>query len=169
MLGTNPETVRRWIRDGKLGAAQSSRKDGNVIDEKDLNSFLLNAPKYMAKASTSALKTVVPIATAAAFFPFALIPIIASMKKNKAPEEISYREMKQCALDEIARDEESITEKQQLIEKTQAEIDELQLQIDSLKAALENLPAEDEEDASETAEVLEVTEVIDAPAPETDN
>ena len=30
MLNTNPETVRRWIRAGKLKAHQTSRKDGNI-------------------------------------------------------------------------------------------------------------------------------------------
>lgn len=31
MLNTNPETVRRWIRSGKLEAIQESRKGGNVV------------------------------------------------------------------------------------------------------------------------------------------
>lgn len=33
LLGTNPETVRRWIRSGKLNTVQESRKDGNAISE----------------------------------------------------------------------------------------------------------------------------------------
>ena len=33
MLGTNPETVRRWIRGDKMKAVQVSRKGGNVITE----------------------------------------------------------------------------------------------------------------------------------------
>ena len=36
MLNTNPETVRRWIRAGKLKADQTSRKDGNMVREDDL-------------------------------------------------------------------------------------------------------------------------------------
>ena len=48
MLGTNQETVRRWIRDGKLYAEQSSRKSGNIVTENSLNSFLKTAPKYAA-------------------------------------------------------------------------------------------------------------------------
>ena len=35
-LNTNPETVRRWIRDGKLKAEQTSRRDGNVVTEYEL-------------------------------------------------------------------------------------------------------------------------------------
>ena len=40
MLETNPETVRRWIRDGKLVAEQSSRKSGTVVSEESLLLFL---------------------------------------------------------------------------------------------------------------------------------
>lgn len=50
LLGTNPETVRRWIRDGKLQAtANSKKKDENkVILESALNAFLRATPKYAA-------------------------------------------------------------------------------------------------------------------------
>ncbi|WP_405593842.1 helix-turn-helix domain-containing protein [Sellimonas catena] len=41
MLQTNPETVRRWIRAGKLKADQTSRKDGNVVREDELYKYLL--------------------------------------------------------------------------------------------------------------------------------
>ena len=40
LLNTNPETVRRWIRSGKLGAIQDSRKEGNVVTQAMLDSFL---------------------------------------------------------------------------------------------------------------------------------
>lgn len=29
LLGLNPETIRRWVRSGKLKAIQNSRKEGN--------------------------------------------------------------------------------------------------------------------------------------------
>lgn len=40
LLGTNPETVRRWIRNGKLHAFQETRKDGNSVTKAELNKFL---------------------------------------------------------------------------------------------------------------------------------
>ena len=40
MLNTNPETVRRWIRSGKLEAIQESRKGGNVVTKSMLDAFL---------------------------------------------------------------------------------------------------------------------------------
>lgn len=46
MLNTNPETVRRWIRSGKLEAIQESRKGGNVVTKAMLDAFLKNSPKY---------------------------------------------------------------------------------------------------------------------------
>lgn len=33
LLGTSEETVRRWIRSGKLKASMDSRKGGSVITE----------------------------------------------------------------------------------------------------------------------------------------
>ena len=46
MLNTNPETVRRWIRSGKLEAIQESRKGGNVVTKSMLDAFLKASPKY---------------------------------------------------------------------------------------------------------------------------
>lgn len=50
LLGTNPETVRRWIRDGKLQAVANSKKKGEnkIILEGALNAFLKTSPKYAA-------------------------------------------------------------------------------------------------------------------------
>ena len=45
MLNTNPETVRRWIRSGKLEAIQESRKGGNVVTKSMLDAFLKASPK----------------------------------------------------------------------------------------------------------------------------
>ena len=42
MLNTNPETVRRWIRSGKLEAIQESRKGAKSM----LDAFLKASPKY---------------------------------------------------------------------------------------------------------------------------
>ncbi len=40
MLSANEETVRRWIRDGKLEATCTSRKAGNLVTEESLQAFL---------------------------------------------------------------------------------------------------------------------------------
>ena len=46
ILDTNPETVRRWIRDKKLSAVQVSRKGGNIVTDDELERFLKETPKY---------------------------------------------------------------------------------------------------------------------------
>ena len=46
LLDINEETVRRWIRSGELKAERSSRKQGNIVYEKDLFDFISNKPKY---------------------------------------------------------------------------------------------------------------------------
>lgn len=52
ILGVHPETVRRWIRDGKLKATQDSRKEGNIILKIDLRAFLKSKPKYGMRSGT---------------------------------------------------------------------------------------------------------------------
>lgn len=44
MLDTNPETVRRWIRAGRLESSQASKKEGNVVSEEALKTFLERTP-----------------------------------------------------------------------------------------------------------------------------
>lgn len=47
LLKTNPETVRRWIRSGKLKATRgASKKEGSSISSDDLLKFLENNAKY---------------------------------------------------------------------------------------------------------------------------
>lgn len=58
ILDTNPETVRRWIRDNKLVAEQESRKQGNAVTEAALQDFLKATPKYAARYA--AKQTTVP-------------------------------------------------------------------------------------------------------------
>lgn len=46
MLCVNPETVRRWVRNGELISVKSSRKTGNKISEIALEDFIRKHPKY---------------------------------------------------------------------------------------------------------------------------
>lgn len=61
MLNTNPETVRRWIRSGKLEAIQESRKGGNVVTKAMLDAFLKNSPKYVGSVQSVVTKIVFPL------------------------------------------------------------------------------------------------------------
>ena len=53
LLGVDNETVRRWIRSGELKAEQSSRKQGNIVYEKDLFDFISDKPKYKKMVSSN--------------------------------------------------------------------------------------------------------------------
>lgn len=47
LLMVNKETVRRWVRDGKLAANnRNSKKEGYVINELHLQQFITDNPKY---------------------------------------------------------------------------------------------------------------------------
>lgn len=52
LLNVNVETVRRWIRSGKLRSSQTSKKTGNVVDEQDLFEFIETIPKYRRRFET---------------------------------------------------------------------------------------------------------------------
>lgn len=46
LISVNEETVRRWIREGKLKSTIISKKTGNSIKESDLYEFLNTIPRY---------------------------------------------------------------------------------------------------------------------------
>lgn len=46
MFGVSEETVRRWIRNGKLKASINSRKKGYIVNKDNLNEFVSNNLKY---------------------------------------------------------------------------------------------------------------------------
>lgn len=45
------ETVRRWIRSGKLKATLIAKKDGYFVTEKNLNDFISDFPYKVYKSS----------------------------------------------------------------------------------------------------------------------
>ena len=57
MLNTNPETVRRWIREKKLDAFIESKKGGHIVYESALQAFLKSSPKYASIATTAVYST----------------------------------------------------------------------------------------------------------------
>lgn len=136
MLNTNPETVRRWIRDKKLNAEQSSRKDGNIITEEELQRFLKATPKYALRAGAGA--------AAAMLVPGIGIPlaIAAWLSSNALSQEkddlrIIPEDMKQFLRQSIQEHEANINRKQETIQQLQAEIDQEQAEIDKLTKLLD--------------------------------
>lgn len=48
-LNVHQETVRRWIRGGKLASTQCSRREGDVISDDEFERFLQEHQKYSIK------------------------------------------------------------------------------------------------------------------------
>jgi excisionase family DNA binding protein len=142
MLNTNPETVRRWIRAGKLRADQSSRKDGNLVHEEDLYKYLRSTSKYAAIAAGLAatnpflaLTTVVGAGVLGAI----VTTFATKNPKNRDDVRILADDVKQTLKKNITESEEAIERKKAAIAELQAEIDKEQQQIRDNEMALEHL------------------------------
>lgn len=127
MLDTNPETVRRWIRAGRLESSQASKKEGNVVSEDALKTFLERTPKYAAAAAG--------IAAAGILSPLPSVPVIgASLAVSVGMSVASALARPERRKAETASDakEDLIQlqiEKKQLLEQTRAVAQQLQEQI----------------------------------------
>ncbi len=141
MLHTNPETVRRWIRDDKLKAVQVSRKNGNIVTEAELERFIKATPKYFSKLSTgvglAALSPVVGIGVlAGGIVASALLGYFDG--KTSVDVRVRPEDFKKYLQKNIAKLNGTILQKQALIHQTEAEINEISKQIDQYSYLLEN-------------------------------
>ena len=128
MLNTNPETVRRWIRSGKLEAIQESRKSGNVVTKAMMEVFLKNSPKYVGIA-TGLLASPVGLTTTTA----AIVVGILDQQLIKNDEiknaYVNTSEIRKLLLFNIQSFKENIAIKKKSILHLQEEIAEEQLRI----------------------------------------
>lgn len=141
MLGTNPETVRRWIRDDKMKAVQVSRKDGNIVTEAELERFIKATPKYFSKLTAgvglAAMSPVVGIgALAGGIVASALLGYFDG--KNSVDVRVRPEDFKEYLQKNIAKLNGTILQKQALIHQTEAEINDISKQIDQYSYLLEN-------------------------------
>jgi excisionase family DNA binding protein len=139
LLNTNPETVRRWIRDGKMKAEQVTRKDGNLVTEDALKAFLKSSPKYARiAASTGALFPMavgVPIAIGALVSGL-LLELYGSKKSSEI--RIHSDEFRMQIQKVITEHEESIQRKETSVEQLKSEIKNERKKVADLNALLEN-------------------------------
>lgn len=142
MLHTNPETVRRWIRNGKLQAVKTSRRKGHIITEGMLRTFIKATPKY-AKLTSSIMmiSTIAGIPAAAATIAASTMiteMLISNEKSSKARISITEMENKVKELirtkrEAIMRKEETIRQIQEEIEQDRASLREVEKLLDVLK------------------------------------
>ena len=122
LLGTNEETVRRWIRNGKIHAVQKSRKDGNLVSDIELNRFLINTPKYMTRYLHifPTAPPVVNLATIAGGVAVSMLRGYLDQKKTTA--RVTSKELKCYLQTNIRKWKEEEKRKQELINQTQKEL-----------------------------------------------
>ena len=142
MLQTNPETVRRWIRAGKLKADRTSRKDGNIIREDELYKYLRSTSKYAAIAvGLVATNPLLPLTTAAGAG--LLGAVITSLAVRTSKDEPDIRvlsdDVERTLKKNITESEATIKRKKAAIAELQAEIDKEQQQIKEYKMTLSHL------------------------------
>ena len=149
-LGTSEETVRRWIRDGKLKANQNSRKEGNVVTVDALREFLKTNPKYAPAAAALAVAGAVLPFSAVTAIPVTAGIIVSSFmgsdfyNKLKAgdSDETVPQEMMEGLKTAAAEIEEKIAQKKELLKQTEEEIKEMEEISVKINELLENGKAE---------------------------
>lgn len=148
MLNTNPETVRRWIRDKKLDATIESKKGGHIVYEAALHEFLKSSPKYAAAAKASLAGAVV----GAAVLPTVMVGGLVAQKLIDAEQlkkaRISNKDIINFLRGEIQRYTEAIKAKEDTIHQLQKQIEADQLQITEFQKLVDSLSVE-KEDAHE--------------------
>ena len=141
-LNANPETVRRWIRDNKLTAVQTSRKGGNVITEAALEEFLKTAPKYLSKTTQGAaiVGSAMAIGGVGALLGGSVIGLIAAFcsSKKKAGTQIKEEDLKVFLEKQISELEKNIEDNKVKIQKYEEEIVEISKRIGQYQNLLEN-------------------------------
>lgn len=142
MLGTNPETVRRWIRDEKLKAVQVSRKDGNIVTEADLERFVKATPKYFSRlmAAGAGLAAVSPVVGIGALAGGIVASALLGYFEGKSSVDVRVRpeDFKKYLQKNITKLNGTVLQKQALIHQTEAEISEISKQIEQYTYLLEN-------------------------------
>lgn len=130
LLNTNPETVRRWIRDKKLEATIESKKGGHMVYESALHTFLKSSPKYASIASTALISTVMVGGLIAQ-------KIIDVEQLKKA--QISDADIIKFLRSEIDSRMASIKNKEESISQLNMQIRSEQIQIDAFQQMIDTL------------------------------
>lgn len=137
-LKTNPETVRRWIRSGKLSSTMTSTKSGNIVTEDALNKFIKETPKYAAMLAGSVVTSPVALSLVVGGLIGGLVGTVISSDKKKLGKEDVRKSIER----QIADCEKRITENKKKLEQIQTKINDDEKSLQHFKYALENLDLE---------------------------
>lgn len=138
LLETNEETIRRWIRDGKLKSIQVSKKEGNVISQAQLDAFLKTSPKYLSRFAIG-LAAITPFVGAAVGGGIGAAALMNYYRKRKKENvRVNQEDFKSYLQDQIDEELKEIEHKKELIQEIQAEITDLYIEVDKKKYLLKN-------------------------------
>lgn len=147
LLKTNPETVRRWIRAGKLEAERTSKKEGNYVTEQSLNKFLQSAPKYagIAAGTVGILGLSVLVPGMSTFTTPILSTFLSQsfLNKNKQTE-VTKQEIETLLRKSIKSTEDNIFQKKEELRIILKEIEAEKAKIEEMERILTELNKVDE-------------------------
>lgn len=141
MLSTNPETVRRWIRNKKLDATISSKKGGHIIYETALLDFLKSSPKYAATAKASLMGAAVMSSVMLGSLVAQKLIDVGQLKKAR----ISTKDTIMFLQGEIQKCQEAIISKESTIKQLQKQIETDEAQIVEFQKLINSLSVEEED------------------------
>lgn len=135
LLSIEQETVRRWIRSGKLSATKDSKKSGNRISQDALNKFLQSAPKYSTKVAGSISSQI-----GLSFVVGGLLGgLIAAFLRDSNKKKISDKDIENFLNDKIFSYKKSIRDKKIQIKELEKEIINIEKELEKYTIALNNL------------------------------
>lgn len=140
LLKTNPETVRRWIRSGKLKATRgASRKEGNSISSDDLQKFLEDNAKYAGIVAGALSSPVGAISVAL----LGAAGGIAALKlgNDQAIDSSTANSYQICAYlnEEIQKLSKGVEQKKKVVSQLKAEIERDEAQINEMQKVIVRL------------------------------
>lgn len=145
LLKTNEETVRRWIRSGKLPATLVSKKGGHTISAESLNYFVKQTPKYAPILAASLAASTL---TMSAVIGSVIGGLLALADSNR---NVSAKDVEAFLKKKIAAQEKSLKKKEAQLQKLQEEIESERQGLAKYQYALENLDLNEIADSMNTA------------------
>lgn len=136
MLHTNPETVRRWIRAGKLKSQQDSAKGENIIYKSDLDEFLNNTPKYASIVAGLAIGSTIVSPLGAVASAIASGTVLAFIKSNIQNTQISNQELLTLLGCAIAEKEKEISDQEEAVDAATKKLKKYRKELEDLKNML---------------------------------
>ena len=135
ILKTNPETVRRWIRSGKLSTQKTSNKRGNIVSQEALNQFIKSRPKYANSLTGSIVNSSVALSLVVGGLIGGIIGSLIIGDKKK----LGRDDIRKSIENQIASCEKRISANKKHLSEIKSRIEEDENSLQQLKYALDNL------------------------------